>query len=64
MTRRKFKVGQLIRLEPRFHDNRAYLLVRNVPLLPDGKYWQWLALCGEEMVYIQSYNEYQYEIVV
>jgi len=59
-----FKVGQLIRLDPRFHNERVCLLIKCISGQPNGKYWQWQALCGEEMIYIQSYNEYQYEIVV
>lgn len=63
-----FKVGQLIQqvrgnggLK---HHEGVCLLVKYIPGMPDGKYWLWQALCGEEMIDIQSYNEYQYDPVV
>ena len=65
-----FKVGQLIRQVRGFNnpsrkkDCPILLLVKYIPGMPDGKYWMWQALYGEEMVDIQSYNEFMYDVVV
>ena len=64
MAKTNFKVGQLIRLHSRFHDEGVFLLIKYIPNKPLSKYWTWQALSGEELVDIPSYNEYQYEVVV
>jgi hypothetical protein len=50
----------------RTEKERPYcLIVKRIDGMPNGKYWQWEAIAGdaEPPFYIQSYNEWMYEIV-
>lgn len=70
MSNSIFYVGALVQRTERCSlrtekERPSCLIVKRIDGMPNGKYWQWEAIAGdaEPPFYIQSYNEWMYEVV-
>ena len=69
MNNSVFRIGAIVRQTERstlrkLVERPCCIVVRRIDGMPNGKYWQWEVIAGDAHPYfIQSYNEWMYEVI-